>query len=87
MKLKAEGPTEEDLIKYKAVQKTGLEKVAKENGFWLTYINGRLMNGETIDISELKNSIKNITKENIQALAQKLLSNENYIRIVLVPEK
>ena len=86
MKLKMEGAAEEDITKYKAGEKSGLDRVLKENAFWLSYLSGKSMNGEEPEMPEIKNWMKLITPESLQQTAVKFFNNANYIRVVLVPE-
>lgn len=86
MKLKMEGAAEEDITKYKAGEKSGLDRVLKENAFWLSYLSSKSMNGEEPEVPEIKNRMKLITLESLQQTAVKFFNNANYIRVILVPE-
>lgn len=86
MKLKMEGADEEDITKYKAGEKSGLDRVLKENGFWLSYLSSKLMNAEEPDMPEVRNRLKLITPQSLQQTAVKFFNNANYIRVILVPE-
>lgn len=86
MKLKMEGADEEDITKYKAGEKSGLDRVLKENGFWLSYLSSKLMNAEEPDMPEIRNRLKLITPQSLQQTAVKFFNNANYIRVILVPE-
>lgn len=86
MKLKMEGADEEDITKYKAGEKSGLDRVLKENGFWLSYLSGKAMNGEEPEMPEIRNRMKLITPQSLQQTAVKFFNNANYIRVILVPE-
>jgi Predicted Zn-dependent peptidases len=86
MKLKMEGADEEDITKYKAGEKSGLDRVLKENAFWLNYLSSKAMNGEEPEMPEIKNRMKLITPQSLQQTAVKFFNNANYIRVILVPE-
>ncbi|MRG47674.1 insulinase family protein [Chitinophaga sp. SYP-B3965] len=86
MKLKMEGAAEEDLTKYKAGEKSGLDRVMKENSFWLSYLSGKFINGEEPEMPEVRNRMKLITPQSLQQTAVKYFNNANYIRVILVPE-
>jgi zinc protease len=87
MKLKTEGPLEDDIAKYKAGFKTGMEKALKDNGFWLSYISTYLMNQDDLQSPDIKDRLQKITTESIQQTAVKYLNNSNYIRVVQIPVK
>lgn len=86
MKLKTEGVAEEDVVKYKAGFKSGMERALKDNSFWLNYIASSLMNGEALQPPDIKERQQQVTTEGLQQTAVKYFNNANYIRAVLVPE-
>lgn len=86
MKMKTEGPLEDDIVKYKAGYKSSVERALKENGFWLNYISSALMNKEPLQLPNLKEKQQKITAESLQQTAVKYFNNSNYIRVILVPE-
>ncbi|HMI01269.1 MAG TPA: hypothetical protein VK541_02235 [Pedobacter sp.] len=64
------------------------ETAVKTNGYWLSYLNTRLQNGEDFNLMKNYDSLLNkISPASLKAAAQKYLSGENYIRLVLMPEK
>lgn len=86
MKLKTEGPSEDDIDKYKAGYKSSAERAMKENGFWLNYISTALMNNDELKLPDIKDRLQKITLESLQQTTVKYFNNSNYIRVILVPE-
>jgi zinc protease len=80
------GVTDEDLNKVKEAQRRELEKSLKENNFWI----GQLMEAYRINdpalISQAGERISTLTSEKLQEAAR-AIDLENYVRVVLVPEK
>lgn len=85
MKLKTEGPVEDDITKYKAGYKSSAERALKDNGFWLNYISSSLMNQEALQLPDIKDRQRKITAESLQQTAVKYLNNSNYIRVIQIP--
>ncbi|NII26781.1 insulinase family protein [Pseudoflavitalea sp. X16] len=86
MKLKQEGPSEDDMTKYKATDKTGYDRALKENGFWLSYLAGKIANQEEPEMPDQKKKLQHITPQLLQEAAIHYFNNANYIRVILVPE-
>jgi zinc protease len=86
MKLKQEGPSDDDMTKYKATDKTSYDRALKENGFWLSYLTGKMANQEEPEMPDIKKKMQHITPELLQQAAIKYFNNANYIRVILVPE-
>lgn len=86
MKLKQEGPSDDDMTKYKATDKTTYDRALKENGFWLSYLTGKMANQEEPEMPDAKKKLQHITPQLLQQAAIKYFNNANYIRVILVPE-
>lgn len=85
---KQNGATEIDLKKFKSEELRQEELNLRENGFWLGYLANRLKYGDDLNQVLTNNDrINGVTVESSKAAAQKYLNGENYIRVVLVPEK
>lgn len=84
---KQNGVTAEDLQKFKSEELRQEELSLRENGFWLGYLTNRLKYGDDIE-QVLGNTarINGVTIEATKEAAQKYLSGNNYIRLVLLPE-
>lgn len=86
-KIKAEGALPEDLDKFVAETKVGVKNTLETNGFWLNYLTRKYQ--DKVDPQEILNFDKNL--ENLDASQLKkaintYLSDQNYIRVVLLPE-
>ncbi|MCJ0741886.1 M16 family metallopeptidase [Pedobacter montanisoli] len=85
---KQNGATSEDLVKFKSEELRQEELNLRENGYWLSYLSTRLKNNDDINqVLSNKERINNVTVESSKTAAQKYLNGDNYIRLVLVPEK
>lgn len=86
-KLKASGPPQENIDKWRAEDKTSFEPQLKTNNFWLGYLNGQLQNGLDLDqVNKYNNMLDAVKPGDVKAMAGKYLSGDNYIRLVLMPE-
>ena len=87
-KIKQNGAQAVDIEKFIAEERRSTEIQLKDNGFWLGYLTGQIQNNEDPkQILGYLESIKKITPENLKVAANKYLSGDNYIRLVLLPEK
>jgi zinc protease len=87
-KIKASGASPEDVSKFKSEEQRQRELSLRQNGYWLNYITSRLKFGE--DMGQYKNYLRKVnavTAETSKVAAQKYLNEDNYIRLVLLPEK
>lgn len=86
-KLRENGISAEDLEKFKAEQYRQIELIQKDNVFWLNYISGQYANQEDLlSILGLKKSVEELTAESLGQAAKRYLTEDNYIRLVLLPE-
>ncbi|TCC98838.1 M16 family metallopeptidase [Pedobacter hiemivivus] len=86
-KLKTVGPPKVNIDKFVAEQRKQRETVVKTNGYWLNYLNTRLQNGEDFRLLDSYNGLLNkLNPATLKIAAQKYLSGENYVRLVLMPE-
>jgi zinc protease len=82
------GVTTEDLQKFKSEELRQEELSLRDNGYWLNYLSNRLKYGDNIEqVLDNTKRINGVTVEATKAAAQKYLSGDNYIRLVLEPEK
>ncbi|TKC05115.1 M16 family metallopeptidase [Pedobacter frigoris] len=87
-KIRTSGATADDISKFKSEEQRQVELSLRNNGFWLGYISSRLKNGESFDqILNYKKTLDAVSVESTKAAAQKYLTDENYIRLVLMPQK
>ncbi len=87
-KLAKEGCTAEDLQKIKETYKREFEISLKENGFWRSSLETYDLNGEKFEsILNFPVFAEELTADMIKEAAAKYLKKENYMRLVLLPEK
>lgn len=87
-KFKANGATDEDLKKYKSEEQRQHELSLRDNNYWLSYLTTRLKYNDDINmLLTNKQRLDQVTVASSKAAAQQYLSGENYIQLVLVPEK
>lgn len=85
---KQNGATEEDLKKFKSEEQRQEELSLRNNGYWLNYLSTRLKYADDINLLlSNKERLNKVTVASSKEAAQHYLSGENYIRLVLVPEK
>jgi len=87
-KLKSSGPPQSNIDKYIAEERRQEEVQLRSNDFWLNYLGQQLQDKESLE--EYKNSEtywKALNPEKLKAAANQYLSGDNYIRLVLLPEK
>ena len=83
----ANGPTEEDLEKTKKAQVLEHKENVKKNRFWLNTIkNVDYMKNDASDIATFESRVNALTKQDIQDVAKKYLTN-GFILGILNPEK
>ena len=87
-KIRDNGPSQVDVDKVQAEERRFTEVQLKENGFWLNYLTGQFQNNENPEqILGYLDSIKKITPETLKIAADKYLSGNNFVRLVLYPDK
>lgn len=87
-KLKANGPSTENLNKFKAEDARSRETGIKTNGFWSGYLTGQMIAKEPLgQMYDYDVTMAKVTVQSIKGLATKYLTGKNYIKLVLMPEK
>lgn len=88
IKIKENGPTEEDLNKVKETRKIALAENLKRNQYWNGQISAIRNYGFPFEVLlESKNNIEEITIERIQNAANEFLSPENLLEIRKYPKR
>lgn len=88
VKIRTKGPSVGNLQKFKAARTVGLQTGSTNNGFWLDYLVTQLTNKEPLDQLNDYNAVMNgITVKSVQQTAAAFITDKNYIRLVLMPEK
>ncbi|HUH33424.1 MAG TPA: insulinase family protein, partial [Daejeonella sp.] len=86
-KIKQNGAQAVDIEKFVAEERRSTEIQLKDNGFWLGYLTGQIQNEEDPkQILGYLESLKKITPESLKTAANKYVSGNNFIRLVLLPE-
>jgi len=60
----------------------------KENGFWLNYLTSQFQNNDNPEqVLSYQDDLNKITPELLKASANKYLGGNNFIRLILYPDK
>jgi zinc protease len=87
-KIRENGPSLVDVNKTLAEDRRSIELALKENGFWLNYLSNQFQNNENPEqILSYQEDLNKITPEALKASANKYLSGDNLVRMVLYPDK
>jgi zinc protease len=87
-RLKREGPTAADLAKVKQNWIQNHRKALRENGYWLGRIQSALLDGtDPAAILTHEERVMGLGAAEVQEAAQRYLNTENYVQVVLYPEK
>ncbi len=87
-KIKQNGPEAVDIQKFVAEESRSTEVQLKENSFWAAHLAASSQNGE--DPDAVLHHIKDLNKVTVQSVkdaANKYLSGNNLIKLILLPEK
>ncbi len=87
-KIKQNGPEVVDIQKFAAEETRSTEVQLKENGFWQGHLTSTAQNQENPDaVLHYISDLKTITVQSVKDIANKCLSGENLIKLILLPEK
>ncbi|GAB3467325.1 insulinase family protein [Massilia terrae] len=87
-KIKRDGPDPADLDKVKLNWTQTYRKSLRENSFWLGGLQSALTEGTDPHVLvDFEKYIAGITPEDVKAAAQRYFNTENYVQVVLYPEK
>lgn len=87
-KIKAEGALPEDLAKFKAEKAVSAKNNMETNNFWLGYLSNRYEEQlDPRDILNFKTRLEQLNAAQLKEAINTYLSDKNYIRMVLMPEK
>ena len=87
-KIKQNGAQAVDIEKFIAEESRTTETQLKDNGFWLGYLTNQLQNDEDPkQVLTYLDSLKDLNPDSLKVAANTYLSGNNYIRLVLLPEK
>ena len=87
-RLKREGPQAADLAKVKQNWIQNHRKALRENGYWLGRIQSALMDGtDPAALLTHEERVNALSAAEVQEAARRYLNTENYVQVVLYPEK
>ena len=85
--LKADGPSEELMLKIRETDLRELEVNLKENAYWLSNLFSYHMDQLPLtQMLDYKSRVESLTPQDVQKTAQKLIDFNNYIQVTLYPE-
>lgn len=84
-KIAEEGPLTEDIEKTREYLVKDWKNGLEENGTWMNYIDKYYTNGLDY-ISNYETILKNMTNEDVQAFAKKILEDGNMVKVIMRPE-
>ncbi|MCB0666038.1 MAG: insulinase family protein [Saprospiraceae bacterium] len=88
MHVMEEGPTEEDLVKVREVQRQERIKNLKENSFWVNSLKAYYhydLDPEQLLLENYEPYVKALSPEDVQEMAKKVFGTDNFIEIVMMP--
>jgi zinc protease len=86
-KLKKEGPSAENLEKFKANDKLNYESALKTNDFWSNYLYSNLYNGDDMHRIFQRSALRDhLNPATVKEVAQRFINDKNVIKIVQLPE-
>ena len=72
----------------KELLRTSRKEQLRVNGFWLSQIQVSVQRGESFtEIVSFDDSLEALTLEQVAAAAQRYLTDDRYVRVVLLPEE
>ncbi|HEY4154167.1 MAG TPA: insulinase family protein, partial [Puia sp.] len=87
-KLKTSGVTALDITKFSTEEQRQYELHLKDNGFWLNWLIAQYENGDDpATILKYPELIKQVNPASVKAAANLYLNEDNFIKLVLLPEK
>jgi zinc protease len=87
-KMKRDGPDAKDLDKVKLNWTQTYRKSLRENGFWLGTLQSALTEGtDPHELLNFEKRVAAITPADLKAAAQRYFNTDNYVQVVLYPEK
>jgi len=86
-KLKTSGPPQVNIDKFKTEDQRIQETDLKSNTWWLDYLVTGLQNQDDLhELNTYDSELNKVTPASLKIMAEKYLSGENYIKLVLMPD-
>lgn len=80
------GPKSEDIEKNREFMLKSWKNSLEQNGSWMSYLNNKY--GAGLDyIANYENTLKTLTDADVQALAKKILADDNLVKVIMRPTK
>ena len=87
-KIKENGADQKDIEKFVAETRRKTEVALKTNSFWINYIDeNTFLDDDLEEILQEDKLLKSISVASTKAAANKYFNDENFIKVVLMPEK
>jgi zinc protease len=87
-KIQTQGIDATDLVKVKQNWLTTHRRMLRENGYWLSKLQtAELYGTDPAELLDYANQVAAITAEELQSVARRYLPRDNYVQLVLYPEK
>lgn len=87
-KIKEDGVSEEELNEVLEAQKINREEGLKKNSYWIGALNRAYFNNSDLDnFYEYEELMKSVKTSDLKETANKYLNNDNFAKIVLIPEE
>lgn len=85
--LQDNGPSEENMVKIKEIQRKDQEENLRKNGYWMTYLfQSHLYDLDLMRFQKYADRTNTLSAEDIQEAAKKYLKTDNFVKAVLYPE-
>jgi zinc protease len=86
-RIKAQGPEQADLDKFKQTWRQSHQRALRENGYWLAGLEGALMDGtDPARLLSVSAEVDALSAADVQKAAQRYFDMNNYVQVVLKPE-
>lgn len=79
------GPVSEDIEKHREFMLKQFKNGLEQNHTWSSYLTAKELNGSNY-VADYEQAIRSVTNEDVQKMAQKILENNNMIKVVMKPE-
>ncbi len=82
------GPDKETMDKVREIKRRDHETNLRENGYWLNQLEFAWFHGiDPAFVTEIPQRLEEVTAEEVQQMAQKMISREKYVRVDLYPQE